>query len=240
MRQAHEGIQHIEGRMIAVVALENGLRRGHLVGCARTTRKARREQGACMQRDLFEGRINTIISTIRIDPEKAVGLLVRLADFFRSNINPTVDLVPLATELEHCRAYVDIESARFEERVRADYDIDEEVLACAVPPLTLQPLVENALKHGILPREEGGRVQISAHRWGGEIHIAVCDDGMGMDLAHPNRRSEDQCSASLFQGSGVALNNVNARLIAHFGAEHALRVESAPGQGTSMLFTVPA
>lgn len=184
--------------------------------------------------------INTIISTIRIDPEKAVGLLVRLADFFRSNINPTVDLVPLATELEHCRAYVDIESARFEERVRVDYDIDEEVLACAVPPLTLQPLVENALKHGILPREEGGRVQISAHRWGGEIHIAVCDDGMGMDLAHPNRRSEDQCSASLFQGSGVALNNVNARLIAHFGAEHALRVESAPGQGTSMLFTVPA
>lgn len=183
--------------------------------------------------------INTIISTIRIDPDKAVGLLVKLADFFRSNISPTVAMVPLASELEHCRAYVDIESARFEERVRVDYDIDDEALPCILPPLTLQPLVENALKHGILVREEGGRGSISAHRADEKVYIEVCDDGVGMDLAALNGRPEVMSPTSLCQGSGVALNNINARLIAHFGTEHALRIESAPGRGASVKFTVP-
>lgn len=102
--------------------------------------------------------INTIISYTRTSPETASGLLMKLADFFRTNINPGAGNVSLATELEHCRAYIAIESARFEERIRVCYDMEENTLDCQLPPLILQPLVENALKHGILPREEGDTI----------------------------------------------------------------------------------
>ena len=102
--------------------------------------------------------INTIISYTRTNPETASDLLVKLAEFFRKNINPGNENVPLSTELEHCKAYIAIEMARFEDRVKVNYDIDKETLNCELPPLILQPLVENALKHGILPREEGEKL----------------------------------------------------------------------------------
>jgi len=184
--------------------------------------------------------INTIISTIRTSPENAATLLVRLADFFRTNINPGAETVPLATELEHCQAYIAIESARFEERIQAVYDIAGNCLDCLLPPLLLQPLIENALKHGILPREEGGTVTIRARHLGQkEIRIEITDNGVGMTpeklasiLPVPSRPSTRH-------GAGIALKNVNARLIAHFGAAHALRVMSRPGLGTTFSFTVP-
>jgi two-component system sensor histidine kinase LytS len=183
--------------------------------------------------------INTIISYTRTSPETAAGLLVKLADFFRTNVNPGVKSVPLSTELEHCRAYIAIESARFEERFRVAYAIEEPTLGCMLPPLILQPLVENALKHGILPREEGGDVTITAQREKGHVCIQVRDNGVGMSAAQKAALFVDTAPSSPREGAGIALKNVNARLIACFGAEHALRIESAPRQGTTISFTVP-
>lgn len=183
--------------------------------------------------------INTVISTIRINPEKAVTLLVKLADFFRSNIKPAVEGVSLATELEHCRSYIAIESARFEERMQMTYDIDQDTLDCLLPPLILQPLVENGLKHGILPLEAGGEITISAQRQQGLVHIEVRDNGVGMSTAKQASLLSETAPASDCEGAGIALKNVNARLIAHFGVEHGLRVESRLGQGTAVAFTVP-
>ncbi len=183
--------------------------------------------------------INTIISYTRTSPEIAAGLLVKLADFFRSNVNPGTRPVSLAAELEHCRAYIAIESARFEERFRVAYEIDEQALGCLLPPLILQPLVENALKHGILPREEGGDVTIKAERDNGLVRIEVRDNGVGMSVAQQAALFQDTAPLSSREGAGIALKNVNARLSACFGAEHALRVESVPGQGTTVSFTVP-
>ena len=183
--------------------------------------------------------INTVISTIRINPEKAVTLLVKLADFFRSNIKPAVEGVSLATELEHCRSYIAIESARFEERMRMTYDIDQDTLDCLLPPLILQPLVENGLKHGILLLEAGGEITISAQRQQGLVYIEVRDNGVGMSTAKLASLLSETAPASDCEGAGIALKNVNARLIAHFGVEHGLRVESRLGQGTTVAFTVP-
>lgn len=183
--------------------------------------------------------INTIISYTRTNPETAAQLLVKLADFFRSNINSAEETVPLAAELEHCKAYITIESARFEERIRVTYDIDEDARDSRLPPLALQPLVENALKHGILPREEGGAVTISAHRENGKVRISVKDNGVGIapeqiaSLFAAGARNDPQ------KGTGIALKNVNARLVALYGSENALEVKSAPGEGTTVSFTVP-
>jgi len=184
--------------------------------------------------------INTIISYTRTSPETAAGLLVKLADFFRTNVNPGVKSVPLATELEHCRAYIAIESARFEERFRVAYNIEEPALACMLPPLILQPLVENALKHGILPREEGGDVTISALQEGAMVRIVVRDNGVGMPAERLATLFGDAVPLMQGDGAGIALKNVNARLIACFGSEHALQIVSSPGQGTTVSFTVPS
>lgn len=183
--------------------------------------------------------INTIISYTRTSPEIASGLLVKLADFFRININPGAGNVSLATELEHCRAYIAIESARFEERIRVSYDLDETALGCLLPPLILQPLVENALKHGILSREEGGEVTIAAHEENGLVRIEVRDNGVGMSAARLAALFIDTARPLPQEGAGIALKNVNARLSALYGAEHALQIESEPGQGTTVSFTVP-
>lgn len=183
--------------------------------------------------------INTIISYTRTSPETASELLVKLADFFRTNINPGVGNVSLATEIEHCRAYIAIESARFEERIRVSYDLEEKSLGCLLPPLILQPLVENALKHGILPLVQGGEVTIAAHEENGVVRIEVRDNGVGISAERLAALFADTATSSPREGAGIALKNVNARLTAVFGAEHALSIESAPGLGTSVSFTVP-
>lgn len=183
--------------------------------------------------------INTIISYTLTSPETAAGLLVKLADFFRSNANPGSRPVTLAAELEHCRSYIAIESARFEDRFRIGYRIDDSALSCLLPPLILQPLVENALKHGILGREEGGEVIIRATRGQSEVEIEVRDNGVGMSPQRLAGLFAEGGEAPSGQGAGIALKNVNARLCAHFGPEHALKVESSPAEGTSVSFTVP-
>lgn len=183
--------------------------------------------------------INTIISYTRTNPETAAGLLVKLADFFRTNVNPGSQPVTLAAELEHCRSYIAIESARFEDRFRIHYRIDDSALPCQLPPLILQPLVENALKHGILRREEGGEVTISATRRQNEVEIEVRDNGVGMSPERLGELFSEAVNTPAGEGAGIALKNVNARLCVCFGPEHALKIASRPGEGTAVRFTVP-
>ncbi len=188
--------------------------------------------------------INTIISYVRTSPSTASELLVTLADFFRKNINPGKSKVSLATELEHCEAYITLERARFEERLKVTYTIDEETLNCSLPPLILQPLVENALRHGILAREEGGEVAIAACRDGQQVIITVHDDGVGIPSEQLERLLDTDNTDLLESGEadqtgGIGLKNVNARLIALYGQEHGLKIWSRPGEGTRITMTIP-
>jgi len=183
--------------------------------------------------------INTIISYTRTSPETASVLLVKLADFFRANINPGNGDVSLAKELEHCRTYIALESARFEERLTVSYDVSDDVLSALLPPLILQPLVENAVKHGILPKEEGGWVAISAFRFEGAVRIEVRDNGVGMSGEQITSLFTDNDYCDDQGGAGIAVKNVHARLTALYGAEYGLCVESREGEGTTVSFRVP-
>jgi two-component system, LytTR family, sensor histidine kinase LytS len=184
--------------------------------------------------------ISTIKSYTRTDPGTASRLLVKLADFFRRNISSTALEVPLAQELEHCEAYLAIEKARFEERLSIVYRIEASALNCKVPPLILQPLVENGVRHGILPREGGGVITIAATLREDLLLISVRDDGVGMaperlaSLLHQEERLPEAGS-----GLGLALKNVNGRLTGLYGKERALTIESAPGGGTTVSFCIP-
>jgi PAS domain S-box-containing protein len=183
--------------------------------------------------------ITSIMHYIRTDPETASDLLVKLGDFFRKNIKPGGSSVPLSKELEHCEDYLSIERARFEERLRVTYDIDPAALECPVPPLILQPLVENALRHGIMPKEEGGEIVIGAYLEKGAVRIVVKDDGVGMEQAEAAALLADSQGAPVPRGTGLALRNVNARLVAIHGVQHGLRILSAPGLGVTISFTIP-
>ncbi|MGB9838979.1 LytS/YhcK type 5TM receptor domain-containing protein [Thermovenabulum sp.] len=178
--------------------------------------------------------LNTIVSICRSNPEKARSLLIYLGEFLRKNLSSVKDMMPLEQELEHVRAYLAIEQARFGDRLKVVYEIEPDTNVM-VPPLILQPLVENAVKHGLLPKKEGGAVLIKAKKVTGGIEITVADNGLGMDENEvENLLNKKEC------GEKIGLFNVNARLENLFGYESRLRITSKLMKGTEVKFFIPS
>lgn len=179
--------------------------------------------------------LNTVVSLCRTDPDEARRLLVHLSDFFRRNLKSTGDFATISSELEHVESYLVLEKARFGSRLKVIKDIAPDVLAVLMPTLTLQPLVENAVKHGLLTREQGGTVTIAAHRAEQYVLISVSDDGQGI----PADKLAHIMSFSAGHGAGIGLSNVNERLKTLYGHRCTLRITSAVNQGTVVTFRVP-
>jgi two-component system sensor histidine kinase LytS len=177
--------------------------------------------------------LNTIISILRKDPARARELLIDLSDFFRKNLSMSLDLVPLEQEIEHVKAYLAIEQARFCERLKAVFEIQEGI-DIMVPPLILQPLVENAIKHGLLPKKNGGTVRIGARNLENGVEISVIDDGVGMEESMVEKvLSRSACKDK------IGLCNVNGRLESLYGSQSRLVISSKPGMGTEVKFFIP-
>ena len=123
--------------------------------------------------------INTIVSLVRTDPEKARSLLQTLSLFFRNSFQINKEEVSIQREIEHIRAYLEIEKARFGNRLLINYSIPES-LECLLPPFLLQPIVENSIKHGIMIRRKEGIINISAKAYKKGVMIAIEDNGVGM------------------------------------------------------------
>jgi two-component system, LytTR family, sensor kinase len=184
--------------------------------------------------------LTTIGYLIKAAPDRALETLLKLTDLLRRVLNSTGEFSSLGEELKLIQSYLDIERARFEERLRVRVDVPPELLAVRLPSLLVQPLVENAIKHGVAPARAGGEVSISARLLtadgapGGQagelLSIVVSDTGVGaseIELARGRRR-------------GVGLNNVEERLRGYCGADGSLRVESRPGAGTMVEIRLPA
>jgi two-component system LytT family sensor kinase len=121
--------------------------------------------------------LNTIIAILRRDGERARELLIHLSNFFRKNLKRSSDVSTLREELEHVGAYLEIEKARFEGRIAVETDVDPELLGLEMPAFTLQPLVENAFKHGLSDALCDGRATIRAYRKDGAAIVEVEDNG---------------------------------------------------------------
>ncbi|MGH9455609.1 MAG: sensor histidine kinase, partial [Terriglobia bacterium] len=138
--------------------------------------------------------------------------------------------VHLQQELHFIDDYLDIEVVRFgPEKLRIVKQIDPEAVESLVPSMVLQPLVENALRHGIGPRIEGGTLTLVANRKDGHLIVEVRDDGVGIS---PERRKD-------IYESGIGIRNVNERLKVLYGQEFTLRIQSEPGRGTCISFVIP-
>ena len=178
--------------------------------------------------------LNTISALIRTDPEEARELLQDFADFTRYSFRTSGMFTSLAEELRNIDRYLTIENARFGGRLEVRMKIAPEVLSVVVPFLIIQPLVENAVKHGLASKPSGGCVTVIAQDHGTEALISVEDDGIGMDP----RRLNDLKSAHR-TGAHVGLGNINQRMQQVFGSDYAVMVETAPGAGMKVTLRVP-
>jgi two-component system sensor histidine kinase LytS len=178
--------------------------------------------------------INTIASLIRTDPPRARELLREFATFYRRTLENSDELIPLSQELDYVRRYLVFERARFgEERIRFSEDIPSSLDSLLVPAFVLQPIVENAVQHGIRPSGPL-HIKLTAHGDDGAVCIEVADDGRGIPAADLPRVLD----IGFGRGLGIALKNVDDRLKGHFGPDSGLDVQSTEGQGTTVTFTL--
>ncbi|TKK83798.1 sensor histidine kinase [Herbidospora galbida] len=178
--------------------------------------------------------LTTIASFVRTDPERARELLIDFADFTRYSFRRHGDYTTLAEELRSIDRYLTLERARFGDQLQVTLRIAPEVLAVAVPFLCIQPLVENAVRHGLESKPGVGRISIVAEDAGSECSITVEDDGLGMDPEHLRR-----VLAGEERATGVGLANVDERLRQVYGDEFGLVVETGKGAGTKVSMRMP-
>ena len=175
-----------------------------------------------------------IASFVRTDPDRARELLNDFADFTRYALRTGGPFTTLAEELRNVERYLVLEQARFGERLEISLLVAPEVLPVTVPYLAVQPLVENAVRHGLATKEGTGHVTITARDRGSDAEISIEDDGVGSD---PDRIRHILDGAN--GSDSVGLGNVDARLRQVYGDEFGLVVETAEGAGTKVTFRVP-
>ena len=175
-----------------------------------------------------------IASFVRTDPERARELLLEFADFTRYAFRRGGEFTTLAEELKNIERYLVLEQARFGDRLQVQLVIAPEVLPVAVPFLAVQPLVENAVRHGLEGKSGVGRVTLGATDAGSEAYIWVEDDGVGSDPETIRRVLAGESDAD-----SIGMGNVDTRLRQVFGEDYGLVVETAPGAGTKVSFRVP-
>ncbi|MBB6215667.1 two-component system sensor histidine kinase LytS [Anaerosolibacter carboniphilus] len=177
--------------------------------------------------------LNTIASFIRTKPEEARELIIHLSDYFRQSLQFNSGDIDLMREIKNIESYLALERARFGEKLKIIYEIPENIV-CVIPPLILQPVVENAVKHGIFNKAEGGTVIIRAIDKKEYVELIVEDDGIGMD--------QDKLQGLLKEERNtnhIGLMNVNKRLKTKYGAEYCLSIASQVGLGTTVKMVIP-
>jgi two-component system LytT family sensor kinase len=174
--------------------------------------------------------LNTVSSLIRYDPDTARGVVIKLSNILRRLLRKHETFVPLQEELDFIDDYLDIEVARFgRENLVVHKEVNDDTLEAFVPSMLLQPIVENALKHGLAGKLSGGELTIRTELQDGRLRIAIADNGVGI----PKDRI-----AQVFQ-DGIGISNVHERLRVLYGADFRMDIESKEGEGTRIRIEIP-
>ena len=177
--------------------------------------------------------LNTISYYCSVQPQTAKKLINYLADYYRQNLADPNTLISLRQELQHINAYINIEIARFGDKLKINYEIDDTAFF-KVPALILQPIIENSVKHGLRSKLDGGTITITVSQDTEYFFISVHDDGIGIPEAKlasllldiPGRKS-------------IGLTNIHKRLMAIYGPDNGLHIDSTYGTGTTVSFKIP-
>jgi len=174
--------------------------------------------------------LNTVSSLVRFDPDTARNMVLKLSNILRRRLKTQMHFVSLKQEVDFIDDYLDIEVVRFgKDKLQIRKEIDPDTLDLVVPSMILQPLIENAIRHGIGPKIEGGTITLRSRRQNGRLAVEVIDDGLGF----PDERRPE-----LFD-SGIGIRNVRERLKALYGQEFAFAIDSSPGKGTAIRMEIP-
>lgn len=228
------GARRIDALRITHERCEQGLREQEFSKLA-TEAQLRALRAQINPHFLFNA-LTTIGYLIKTSPDRALDTLMKLTDLLRRVLRSTGDYVTLGEELRLIESYLDIERERFQERLRVKFDIPPDLMNLRLPSLLIQPLVENAIKHGIAPSRTGGEVAISAglestSLMGNEamLRITVNDTGIGVS------------EIGLVRGrrTGVGLSNIDERLRCYSGQSGLLNIASSPGKGTTVELRMP-
>jgi two-component system sensor histidine kinase LytS len=177
--------------------------------------------------------LNTINSLIRIDPDDARKQLVNLAEYFRHNLNLIEDKVPLEKELNQIKSYLEIEKARYRDNLEIEYEIDAD-LSCEVPPIIVQPIIENSIKHGIFKMKDRGKIKISFKEDDHYLHIEVHDNGIGI-----KDETIEKILSGTYSSDSIGIINIHKRLINMYGEENGLEIFSILSEGTTVRISIP-
>jgi two-component system, LytTR family, sensor kinase len=174
--------------------------------------------------------LNTVSSLIRFDPDTARTVLLKLSNILRRRLKTQMHFVQLKQELEFIDDYLDIEVVRFgHEKLQIRKEVEPGTLDVLVPSMILQPLVENAIRHGIAPKIEGGTVTVRASQSNGTLTLEVIDDGVGIPEGKRNDVYE----------SGIGISNVSERLKVLYGQLYSMSIHSQAGEGTTIRLKIP-
>jgi two-component system LytT family sensor kinase len=177
--------------------------------------------------------LNSIASLVRVKPELAREMTVKLANILRALLKDHDTYVPLRDELSFTDDYLDIEVVRFgADKLHVEKEIDPQTLDILVPSILLQPLIENSIKHGLEPRIHGGTVTLRSKLTGDRVLIEVADDGVGM--------GDRPRTGLASNGAGIGMKNVQERLEVLYGAQATFNIVSNPGRGTLVSIEIPA
>ena len=175
--------------------------------------------------------LHSISALVHKNADAADKMIARLGDFLRLTLeNSGAQEVSLGQELEFLKCYLEIERIRFEDRLTVQMDIEPQTLDARLPNLILQPIVENAIRHGISPRTSAGRIEIDARRLNGTLQVQVTDNGPGL--------ASGSNTGSIVK-SGVGLANTQARLKQLYGDQHRLDLTNAAGGGLTVTLEIP-
>jgi sensor histidine kinase YesM len=173
--------------------------------------------------------LNSISVLMADDVKAARRMLTRLSELLRASLeNVGADEVLLKEELEFLKNYLEIEQTRFQDRLTVRMKVEPAVLDARVPNLILQPLVENAIRHGIAPRAHPGLIEIRAQRLNGMVQLQVLDNGAGLGSATPQNVLK-----------GIGLSNIQARLKQYYGSDHRFEMREANGGGLEVTIAIP-
>ncbi|HKQ03948.1 MAG TPA: histidine kinase [Blastocatellia bacterium] len=175
--------------------------------------------------------LHSISALVHKDPQAADKMIARLGDFLRLTLDSAgVQEVPLRQELEFLKSYLDIERIRFKDRLSVEMNIESQTLEARLPNLILQPIVENAIRHGIAPHIAAGRIEIAARRFNGSLQVQIIDNGPGLVTSGNNGRILKE---------GVGLANTQARLQQLYGDDSRLDLANTARGGLSVTLEIP-
>ena len=171
---------------------------------------------------------------------EAVKVVTALARFFRISLSKGKSIIPVRDELEHVRNYLMIQQMRFKNKFTYRIEAEPDTLHLASLKLMLQPLVENAIYHGMEFMDGDGEIEVRAFLENGDLWFTVSDNGLGMTQEQVDSLLKDTAHVSSKRGSGIGVKNVNERIRLYFGEQYGLFIESEPDEGTTIRIHLPA